>query len=228
METAKVIEAERAKSAALDKALVEARTAAERANDNKPVGPVAALSPPEQSPETTAKPGQPALADIPRLLQTELRRVGCLAGSIGDDWNGAAQRSLGLFNKSAGMKLDPKVASIDALDAVKSRTSRICPLICDHGFKADGERCVKITCGAGSFLNDDNECEKKREKPSAKREAPQVNRERPERAKQEAEPAKSQASGQIVCNQQSCRSVKKGCHIVTTPNWTRVNIEACD
>jgi hypothetical protein len=63
------------------------------------------------------------------------------------------------------MKLDVKVASVDALDAVMAKPGRICPLICDHGFKADGERCVKIGCGAGLFLNEDNECEKKRTAP---------------------------------------------------------------
>jgi hypothetical protein len=45
-----------------------------------------------------------------------------------------------------------------ALDAVRSKTARICSLICDHGYKADGERCVKITCKADSFLNRDNTC----------------------------------------------------------------------
>jgi uncharacterized caspase-like protein len=223
-ETVRVIEAERAKSAALAKALEEAKGAAEKAKDAKDAsdakspGPVAALSPPEQSPSSAAKPDQPALADIPRLLQTELRRVGCFTGSASDDWNGAAQRSLSLFNKSVGMKLDVKVASLDALDAVKSRASRICPLICDHGYRAEGERCVTITCGAGSFINDDNECEKGGNQPSAKH---GVKR---ERASVVAEPAKPQASGQIICGiSGGCRPVKPGCHIEragSTVMWT--------
>jgi hypothetical protein len=86
-----------------------------------------------------AKPDQPLLADIPHLLQTELRRVGCNTGSVDGNWNAAAQKALDLFNKNAGMKLDVKVASLGALDAVKSMTARVCPLICDHGYKADGE-----------------------------------------------------------------------------------------
>ena len=82
-----------------------------------------------------------------------------------------SQRSLDLFNKHAGMKLEVKVASVDALDVVKSKTTRVCPLVCDHGFRADGERCMKISCGTGSIVNDDNACEKKRvapRKPEAK------------------------------------------------------------
>jgi hypothetical protein len=103
---------------------------------------------------------QPALADIPRLLQAELRRVGCNTGAIDGNWNAAAQRSLSLFNKNAGMKLDVKIASLDALDIVRSKTVRICPLICEHGYKADGDNCVKITCGAGFEVGDDNTCER--------------------------------------------------------------------
>jgi uncharacterized caspase-like protein len=184
IETARVIEAERAKSAALA---------------------------PEQSSQTTSKPDQPALADIPRLLQSELRRVGCLTGSAGDDWNDEARRSLRLFNKSAGMKLDVKVASLNALDAVKSKTSRICPLICDHGFRADSERCVKITCSAGSFLNDDNECEKKREKPSFSRSKgpSSLNQRQAEQA------PKQPTTGQLICSMGigGCRPVRSGCHL---------------
>ena len=50
----------------------------------------------------------------------------------------------------------------------------MCPLVCEHGFKADGDRCTKITCAEGKFLNDDNECEKRRaNKPVAKRDRPE-------------------------------------------------------
>ena len=81
--------------------------------------------------------------DIPRSLQSELRRVGCNTGAVDGNWNAAAQKSLDLFNKHSGLKLDVKVASIDALDAVKGKTARICPLICDQGLRADGDRCMK-------------------------------------------------------------------------------------
>jgi len=38
-------------------------------------------------------------------------------------------------------------------------SGRICPLICETGYRADGDRCVKITCRAGYELNDDRSCE---------------------------------------------------------------------
>ena len=97
-------------------------------------------------------------------MQSELRRVGCLTGDANGDWNDASQRSLTQFNRYAGTRLDTKVASVDTLDTIKQKPSRVCPLVCEHGFKADGDNCVKIVCAEGSFLNDDNECEKRRDK----------------------------------------------------------------
>jgi len=97
----------------------------------------------------------PPPAEITKSVQAELRRVGCLTGAADGDWNTASQRSLTLFNRYAGTKLDAKVASRDTLDAIKLKPSRVCPLVCEHGFKADGDRCTKISCAEGSFLNDD-------------------------------------------------------------------------
>jgi Putative peptidoglycan binding domain len=68
-------------------------------------------------------------------LQAELRRVGCNSGTVDGNWSPASQKALELFNQHAGLKLDVKAASVDALDAVKARTGRICPLICETGFR---------------------------------------------------------------------------------------------
>jgi uncharacterized caspase-like protein len=178
IEDAKVAEAERVKAAAQAKAEADAKIAADKAKaeqnkdrDDKPVGQVAALAPAGEAGGAIPKSDNSAAGDIPRLLQTELRRVGCGTGAVDGNWNAAAQKSLSLFNKNARTSFDVKVASLDALDAVRGKTARICPLICDHGYKADGENCAKITCRAGYQVNDDNTCErievKKREKPVA-------------------------------------------------------------
>ena len=107
-------------------------------------------------------------------MQSELRRVGCLTGEANGDWNASSQRSLSAFNRNAGTRLDVKTANADTLDAIKQKPSRVCPLVCEHGFKADGDNCVKIVCAEGTFLNDDNSCEKRRDKkPVATREAPE-------------------------------------------------------
>ncbi len=131
------------------------------------------------APEKVAalNPTAPAQADLTKSVQTELRRVGCLTGEANGDWNASSQRSLSPFNRNAGTKLDVKTANADTLDAIKQKPARVCPLVCQHGFKADGDQCVKIVCAEGSFLNDDNACEKRREKkPVATRDRPEPRR----------------------------------------------------
>jgi hypothetical protein len=187
-----------------------AKAAADAAEQKAKDGKVASLTP------AVDKSDQQATVDVPRSLQSELRRVGCNTGAADGNWNAAAQKSLDLFNKHSGLKLDVKVASTDALDAVKSKSSRICPLICDHGFKPDGDRCTKITCRSGHRVGDDNTCEEI-ERPIAKREEPQ--RERRERAKTEAAPARPEASGKIVCGTGGCRPVQKGCRLEIVNTW---------
>ncbi|GLR83940.1 caspase family protein [Bradyrhizobium iriomotense] len=161
-------------------------------------------------------------ADLTRSVQSELGRVGCFSGQADGNWTTASQRSLSQFNRYAGTKLDTKVASTDALDAVKAKPSRVCPLVCDRGFKADGDKCTKIVCGDGYVLNDDNECEKKRAaKPAstAKRDDGQQ-QDRPARQRPQAGAAAAAAGGrasggggQIYCNDLLCRPVKRGCHL---------------
>jgi len=127
--------------------------------------PTANAAPVPQKPVDVASLNAgPSQADLTKSVQTELRRVGCLAAPADGDWNAASQRSLSLFNKNAGTRLDVKTVSADTLDAIKQKTSRVCPLVCEHGYKVDGDQCAKIVCAEGAFLNDDNECEKRREK----------------------------------------------------------------
>ena len=162
------IAAEKAKQVAQDQAAAaeQKRVAAESAPaDKDKVVNVAALA------------AGPPQADVTKSVQAELRRVGCLTGSADGNWNNASQRSLTQFNRYAGTKLDTKVASVDTLDTIKLKSSRVCPLVCEHGFQADGDRCTRITCAEGSFLNDDNECEKRRaRKPVATRDRPESRR----------------------------------------------------
>ncbi len=168
---AKAEAAERARAAA-EQAAAENAAQNKAAIDRKPTE-VAALPSdggPVKSPVTADS--RPTAQDIARSLQAELRRVGCFTGNVDGQWTAAAQRSLGLFNKSARMKLDVKIASLDAIDAVKSKTGRICPLTCERGFHAEGESCVKVTCKAGYRVGDDNSCEKI--EPKKPRERPAV------------------------------------------------------
>jgi uncharacterized caspase-like protein len=167
------IAAEKAKQVAQDQAAAaeQKRVAAESAAPDK------ASAPADKPVNVAALAAGPPQADVTKSVQAELRRVGCLTGNADGNWNNASQRSLTQFNRYAGTRLDTKVASVDTLDTIKLKSSRVCPLVCEHGFQADGDRCTKITCAEGSFLNDDNECEKRRaKKPVATRDRPESRR----------------------------------------------------
>jgi uncharacterized caspase-like protein len=212
-EKAKQVAQDQAAAAEQNRVAAEAATSDRGGSDkDKPVN-LAALN------------AGPPPAEITKSVQAELRRVGCLTGAADGDWNTASQRSLTLFNRYAGTKLDAKVASVDTRDAIKLKSSRVCPLVCEHGFKADGDHCTKIVCAEGSVLNDDNECEKRRgKKPVASREEDRPARsERPARERRQSPPeaalskprasAGGGGSGQIFCDGGGCRPVRSGCRI---------------
>jgi hypothetical protein len=117
---------------------------------------VAALASPPAA--EAARSASPAPADLPRSLQTELRRVGCKTGEVDSEWSASARRALSLFNENAGTKFDVKLASLDALDAVRAQTGRVCPLECERGFRASGDQCVKITCDSDQVLGPNGTC----------------------------------------------------------------------
>lgn len=125
---------------------------------------VASLTP-NQSVPPSPSPASPKIdqADITRLLQAHLKRVGCNAGTVDGNWDDNSRKALDLFNKNANTGFDIKLASLDALDAVRDKTDRVCPLICAKGQRADGDRCVQISCGSGYFLNSSGSCEKRPE-----------------------------------------------------------------
>ena len=163
-EQAKVAEQERL---AAEKANKEARIAAaeqatpkqDKPDIDKPAAPaVASLTPPATAAPEAPKSDRPAQQDIPRLLQSELRRVGCKTGETNGEWNASARRALSSFNDNAGTRFDVKLASLDALDAVRAKPGRVCPLDCERGYRADGDRCVKINCDSDQVLGPNGTC----------------------------------------------------------------------
>jgi uncharacterized caspase-like protein len=108
--------------------------------------------------------------DIARLLKAHLKRVGCDPGTTDGNWDDASRKALDNFNKSAGTRLDIKLASIDALDAVRSKTARVCPLTCAPGQRVEGNSCVQIACGVGFVLGNNGKCQKQavRQTPAAR------------------------------------------------------------
>jgi uncharacterized caspase-like protein len=162
-------EVEQAKRQAVEEARRQVQQAVERAKGaaNENGEKVAALTPdhPDQSaaPASSPKIGQ---ADIARLLQAHLKRVGCNSGKIDGDWDEGSQRALELFNRNAKTKFDTKVASLEALDAVRNEADRVCPLICSRGERVAGDHCVQIGCASGYYLDSDGSCERRRHEPA--------------------------------------------------------------
>jgi hypothetical protein len=123
---------------------------------------VAALPPPADTP-----PAGPAV--LARQLQAELKRVGCYAGAVDGDWGAGSRSALSLYNRHAGAKLDLALASLAAIEAVRGKSTRVCPLTCGRGMRAEGDTCVAIREPAT------------RREPASRREAPPKREAAPER-----------------------------------------------
>ena len=94
---------------------------------------------------------------------------------------------------------------------LRAKQGRVCPLVRDHGFKADGDHCVKISCRAGYRVTDDNECEKVQQKKSvATRDEKTRNCERQQMESSRPKP-QVKSSDQIFCSTAGCRPVHAGC-----------------
>jgi uncharacterized caspase-like protein len=147
---------------ASDKAIAETQRQVEEAKHvgMEDVEKAASLTPRQTSPQEPL-PSSPQIdqSDITRLLQAQLRRVGCNAGNIDGNWGDSSEKALELFNKNAKTRFDIKVASLEALDAVRNKPDRVCPLACAKGQRAEGDRCIPIGCANGYFLNSSGSCE---------------------------------------------------------------------
>src|SRR5262245_60910047 len=137
-------------------------------------------------------------ADIARLLQFHLKRVGCDPGTVDGKWTDQSTRAMAEFNKRAKANFEIKVASLGALDAVKQQKARLCPLVCGKGFKVEEDRCVAEVCKRGFVRNKANgECE------------------RETKAASPASRDEGGGGGQIFCSERGgCAPVPKNCRIV--------------
>jgi uncharacterized caspase-like protein len=156
-------EVEQAKRRAVEEAQHQVEEPRGVAKDNG--DKIAALTTPGQTDQPAPRASAPQIgqADITRLLQAHLKRVGCNSGKIDGDWDESSERALELFNKNAKTQFDTKVASLDALDAVRYKLDRVCPLICSKGERASADHCVQIGCASGYFLDSNGSCERRHE-----------------------------------------------------------------
>jgi uncharacterized caspase-like protein len=122
---------------------IQERSAAGHANTIEPEKPASTAASKVAVLQPSAAVAPPG-TELTTSLQRELRRVGCLTASANGEWNAASERSLSAFNRNAGTKFDLKAAGADALEAVRQRKGRVCPLSCETGYRAEGDRCVKM------------------------------------------------------------------------------------
>src|SRR5262245_8013703 len=78
-----------------------------------------------------------------QLIKKELKRLGCYAGRIDDDWaSSETKSSVTRLVKYANLSAQPKNPDIDFLNFVRSRPGRVCPLECGiHKIERNGQ-CV--------------------------------------------------------------------------------------
>ncbi|SFV16450.1 Uncharacterized protein, contains caspase domain [Bradyrhizobium arachidis] len=159
------------KQAALDaQQQIEAARREQEQRERERQAALAALTPPAAPAPAPAPVVVPAMdpADIARLLQAHLKRVGCDPGSADGAWTTPSQKALDNFNRNAGTKFDVKVASLDALDAVRAKPDRVCPLVCAKGQKVEGDRCVQIVCDGNEVLDAQGVCRRRPDPPPQK------------------------------------------------------------
>jgi hypothetical protein len=183
---------------------------------NQPAAVVTATAPPASSGSPTPAPlTGPAPGEVARLLQTELARVGCFSGTVNGEWNASSRRALDAFKTNAKVKIDSKTANLEALDAVRDKQARVCPLECDRGFRAEDNQCVKIACDTGYAANDKGTCEpvKDRSQKTTKAPADEPKRQPPARA---AAANKSGGQQQVACDRFGCKPVGKNCTVTTS------------
>jgi len=165
--------------------------------------PTVVASAPSGPDGTRAVAPQMDEADIARLLQFHLKRVGCDPGTVDGKWTDQSTRAMTEFNKRAKANFEVKVASLGALDAVKQQKARLCPLVCSKGFRAEEDRCVAEACKRGFVRNKANgECERE--------------------TKAAASPTSREEGGggggggnQVFCTERGgCSAVPKNCRIV--------------
>jgi hypothetical protein len=162
---------------------------------------VVAMAPTQPIIEPQTKSVGPSIdsADLARLLQFHLKRVGCDPGSSEGIWNDGSRRALEQFNERVGTKFDAKVASIDALDTVRAQKVRVCPLVCGKGHRIEGDHCAP----------EPRQTARPKQAPDAKRSA------------DESGVDAKGGSGQVYCSEKGgCNSVPKNCRITNINSGT--------
>lgn len=177
---------------------------------------VALPQPAEASPDAAGS----RETDLPRLLQAELNRVGCGSGETDGVWGAASRRAMTQFNRYAGTRFETGQANIEALEALRGKHGRVCPLSCARGSRMIGGKCVVARCRRGYQRDDDGAC-----RPVAR--ASRVRHDdEPRRRQPPAARTEPSHGAQIICDDHGCRPVRRGCRPSTTAG--PIQSQICD
>jgi uncharacterized caspase-like protein len=144
---------------------------------------VAALPQPEEKPAIST----PSAEDLTRPIQLELQRLGCEPGEVDGVWGDSSREAAARFKKRIKKaSLDADEPSQTLLDALREKKGRVCPLECERGYRARGDRCVAIEREKPPTIRrDDRARERRRHRPAEAevevrpRRAPHVERHAP-------------------------------------------------
>ena len=108
------------------------------------IATMAALSEPVNAAPSATRTTGPNSADLARIVQLELYRLGCGPSNADGKWNSATREGLRRFNRTVRVKLDLDSPSDATITALQKQSGRVCPLECGRGMQAHGDTCVAI------------------------------------------------------------------------------------
>ncbi len=106
--------------------------------------PAPLVSAPPASADDLRRMREQADEVLVKNIQFELNRVGCGASSIDGIWSTRSQSALREFAKFSKAAMSTEEPTDEALEALKQRRGRVCPVDCDSSEKVVNGRCVSI------------------------------------------------------------------------------------
>jgi hypothetical protein len=91
-------------------------------------------------------------------IQEELKRVGCYAGRVDGIWGKQSGAAFSSFIEHGGANFIGRDPTLEALSVLRSRKSRVCPLVCGPREQVSQGRCVRKQCPTGHVLQGDGRC----------------------------------------------------------------------
>jgi hypothetical protein len=150
----------------------------------------------EAAKRATSLPNSPELI---RSAQTQLARLGCLAGNIDGTLNVPTKSALGRYLSIEGQPSDNVSVTQMLVSELTKHTTRVCPIECKPGESSKGETCVADEKPAPATASRKNDEVEERQKPSSQPPAREARRKKPPpetpRARQQALARPSIVSG---------------------------------